>query len=113
MAGIKGIHKPKVVTRSRRRSQKAQKADVNALDSALAALPEPDADGNRPARETALAILAAKMLQRRLAAGWTQQELASRAGVRPETVSRLETGKHAPNTATFLKLERAMRAAGV
>jgi DNA-binding XRE family transcriptional regulator len=85
---------------------------IHEVYAVLAALPEPDKHGHRPARETALVILAAKMLQRRLAAGLTQQELASRAGVRPETVSRLETGKHAPNTTTFLKLERALRAAG-
>lgn len=113
MGSVRGMSRRQPASRARPRKRNTRQSDMHAMGAALATLPEPDADGNRPARETALAILATKMLQRRLAAGLTQQELASRAGVRPETVSRLETGKHAPNTATFLKLERALRSAGV
>jgi transcriptional regulator with XRE-family HTH domain len=76
-------------------------------------LPPADADGFYPATETLRVILARQLIQRRQAVGWTQAELAARAGVRQETISRLETGKHAPNVATVDKLDRALRAAGV
>jgi DNA-binding XRE family transcriptional regulator len=76
-------------------------------------LPAADADGYYPALETVRAILARKILTRRRAAGWSQAELAKRAGVRQETVSRLESGKHAPNVTTVEKIDRALSAAGV
>jgi ribosome-binding protein aMBF1 (putative translation factor) len=76
-------------------------------------LPSPHADGNYPARQTLQVILAQQMIRRREAAGWSQAELAQRAGVRQETVSRIESGKHAPTVTTVDKLDRALRAAGV
>jgi DNA-binding XRE family transcriptional regulator len=76
-------------------------------------LPTPDAEGNYPAAETLRVILAQQLIHRRAAAGWTQAELADRAGVRQETVSRLESGKHAPNVRTVDKLDRAFQIAGV
>jgi transcriptional regulator with XRE-family HTH domain len=76
-------------------------------------VPSPEADGNYPAVETLRALLAQQIIRRRKEAGWTQAELATRAGVRQETVSRLETGKHAPNVTTVDKIERALRSAGV
>jgi DNA-binding XRE family transcriptional regulator len=79
----------------------------------LPALPSPDADGNYAALEALDVIVARQIIRRRRAAGWTQAELARRAGVRPETLSRLETGKHAPNVATVDKLDQALRAAQV
>jgi len=76
-------------------------------------LPPPDKDGNYPAVETMRVIVAQQILRRRQAAGWTQAELAERAGVRQETVSRLESGKHAPNIRTVDRIDRALREAGV
>jgi DNA-binding XRE family transcriptional regulator len=76
----------------------------------LPVLPLPDADGNYAALEALDVIVARHIIRRRRAAGWTQAELARRAGVRPETLSRLETGKHAPNVATVDKLDQALRA---
>jgi transcriptional regulator with XRE-family HTH domain len=58
-------------------------------------------------------ILARQIIRRRQAAGWTQAELARQARVRVETVSRLESGKHAPTVTTVDKLDRTLRAAGV
>jgi DNA-binding XRE family transcriptional regulator len=49
----------------------------------------------------------------RKAAGWTQAELAARAGVRQETISRIETGKHSPGLKTMAKIDRALKLAGV
>lgn len=81
--------------------------------AAVPALPPRDADGNYPATETLRAVLAQQIVRRRTTAGWTQAELARRAGVRQETVSRLESGKHAPNVATVDKLDRALKEADV
>jgi ribosome-binding protein aMBF1 (putative translation factor) len=90
------------------------RAQVRALQRRAApALPAPDAEGNYPAAATLRAILAQQLVRRRQAAGWTQAELAVRAGVRQETVSRLESGKHAPNVSTVDKLDRALQEAGV
>jgi DNA-binding XRE family transcriptional regulator len=71
-------------------------------------LPKPDAKGNLPAVEAARVLLARKIMRRRRAARLTQTELAKRAGVRVETVSRLEHAKHSPNVATVDKIVRAL-----
>ncbi len=71
-------------------------------------LPEADAEGTYPAVESARIILARKLIRRRRAAGLTQKNLAEQAGVRVETLSRLEHGRHSPNVATVDKLVRAL-----
>jgi DNA-binding XRE family transcriptional regulator len=71
-------------------------------------LPNPDAAGNYPAVESARVVLARKLIRRRRAAGLTQAELARRAGVRVETLSRLEHAKHSPNVATVDKIVRIL-----
>jgi len=75
------------------------------------ALPKPDADGNYPAVEYARASLARKIIKARRQVGLTQAELARRAGIRPETLNRIERGKTTPDTATIAKIERALDAA--
>jgi DNA-binding XRE family transcriptional regulator len=75
-------------------------------------LPEPDAEGNRPALETIDALIARDIIERRKRAGLTQAKLAQRAGVRTETINRLEAGKHAPNVRTVKKIDAALKAAG-
>jgi DNA-binding XRE family transcriptional regulator len=71
-------------------------------------MPEPDAAGNFPAVEAARVVLARKIIRRRRAAGLTQAELAKRARVRVETISRLEHAKHSPNVATVDKILRTL-----
>ena len=71
-------------------------------------LPEPDAQGNYPAVEALRVTLARKIIRRRRAAGLAQVELASRAGIRPETLNRLEQGRHTPSIPTVDKLDRAL-----
>jgi DNA-binding XRE family transcriptional regulator len=71
-------------------------------------LPPPDASGNYPAVETMRVMLAQKLIRARRAAGLTQAELAKLAGVRVETVNRLEAGKHSPNVSTVDKIHRAL-----
>jgi DNA-binding XRE family transcriptional regulator len=55
--------------------------------------------------------LAEKLVRRRLAAHLSQAELARRAGVRPETLNRIERGRTTPDFATIRKLVVAMNAA--
>jgi DNA-binding XRE family transcriptional regulator len=71
-------------------------------------LPKPDAQGNYPAVDSARVLLARKLIRRRRALGLSQAELAKRAGVRAETLSRLEHGKHSPNVATVDKIVRTL-----
>src|SRR5207237_8948813 len=51
-------------------------------------LPEPNADGNYPAREYMLASIARDIIRHRRRLGLTQLELARRAGIRAETPNR-------------------------
>jgi len=46
-----------------------------------------------------------------VAAGLSQRELALKAGVRVETLCRIETGKHIPSVPTIDKLDRALKLA--
>ena len=55
--------------------------------------------------------LAEKLQRRRLAVRLSQAELARRAGVRPETLNRVERGRTTPDFATIRKLVVAMDAA--
>jgi DNA-binding XRE family transcriptional regulator len=57
------------------------------------------------------ASLAEKLVRRRLAAGLSQAELARRAGIRPETLNRIERGRTTPDFATIRKLVLAINAA--
>lgn len=77
----------------------------------LPPLPKPDADGNYPAIEYARASLARKIVRDRVGAGLTQRELARRAGVRVETLCRIETGKNTPSVPTVAKLDQALQSA--
>jgi transcriptional regulator with XRE-family HTH domain len=44
--------------------------------------------------------------------GWSQAELARRAGVRVETLNRIETGRRTPSVATIEKIDEALRSGG-
>jgi ribosome-binding protein aMBF1 (putative translation factor) len=63
---------------------------------------------NIPAIEYVRKSLARRITQARRAAGLIQAELARRAGIRPETLNRLEKGKTTPAIATVIKIERAL-----
>ncbi len=62
---------------------------------------------------TVRVLHARKLIQKRESAGLSQSDLARRAGVRQETINRLEKGKNSPDTATIAKITKALRAAGV
>jgi ribosome-binding protein aMBF1 (putative translation factor) len=55
--------------------------------------------------------LAAALAERRRAVGLSQADLAEAAGVRVETVNRIERGHNVPDFATVRKLLKALRTA--
>ncbi|MCC6124027.1 MAG: helix-turn-helix transcriptional regulator [Pirellulales bacterium] len=61
-----------------------------------------------PAFDIDRASLAEKLRRHRRAAGLSQAELARRAGVRAETLNRIERGRTEPDFTTIRKLVRAM-----
>ena len=76
----------------------------------LPPLPPKDAHGNYPTIEAMRVTMARTIIRRRRAVGLTQVELARRAGVRQETLSRLEHGKHTASLPTIRKIEAALEA---
>jgi len=80
-------------------------------DDHLPPLPQPDAHGNFPAVEFAKISLARDIIRDRRAAVLTQQELASLVGVRQETISRIETGKHRASVKLVDKIDRVLQKA--
>jgi DNA-binding XRE family transcriptional regulator len=64
-----------------------------------------------PGFELDRATLAEKLMRRRRASGLSQADLARRAGIRPETLNRIERGRTTPDFATIRKLVEAMNAA--
>ena len=82
-------------------------------DAPLPPLPTRDAKGNYPAIAYGRALLARRIVAARNRAGWSQAELARQAGVRKETIHRIEAGKNNPDESTFAKIEKAFAAAGV
>ncbi len=77
----------------------------------LPPLPSADAEGNVPAVQYARASLARKIITARRAAGLSQAELARRAGVRPETLNRIERGRNTPDPATIATISRVLERA--
>ena len=75
----------------------------------VAPTPHTDEDAETSAGDPA--ALAARRVTRRQAAGLSQAELARRAGVRAETLNRVERGRTTPDFATIRKLAAALRQA--
>ncbi|MDA0833362.1 MAG: helix-turn-helix domain-containing protein [Planctomycetota bacterium] len=80
-------------------------------DDALPEFPTPDANGRFPAAEYNRISMARSLISDRRATGMTQAELAQRAGVRQETISRLESGKHMASATTIKKIDKAIASA--
>jgi predicted transcriptional regulator len=79
-------------------------------DKDLPPLPKPDKHGRFPALQYARMSLARDLIRDRKGAGLSQQQLADLAGVRQETLSRIETGKHTAAPRTIDKIMHAMEA---
>jgi len=82
------------------------------LDQAqLPLFPKPDRRGRLPALEYARVSLARDLIRARKGVGLSQQQLADQAGLRQETISRLETGKHTAHPRTVDKIMRVIESA--
>ncbi len=77
----------------------------------LPPLPEPDENGNCPAVEYVRVSIARDIIKDRVKAGLSQRELAERAGIRVETLCRIETGRHTASVPTIDKIDRALKRA--
>lgn len=82
-----------------------------AAEAYVPPMPEPDERGLYPAIESCRVLTARDFVGRRLALGLTRAELAAIAGLRPSTVERVESGKHATTQRTLAKLESAFKRA--
>ena len=80
-------------------------------DDDLPALPSPDANGRYPAVEYSRISLARNLIRDRKSVGLSQERLAELAGIRQETISRLETGKNSATPGTIAKIDRVIVAA--
>ena len=77
----------------------------------IPAYPPKDAKGNVPAKDYLRVSIARDIIRERVAAGLSQKQLAKLAGIRVETLCRIETGKHTPSVATIDKIDRALKKA--
>ena len=74
----------------------------------LPRLPKPDRRGRVPAVQYARISLARDLIRNRKSVGLTQQQLADLAGIRQETLSRLEAGKHSATVRTVERITEAI-----
>lgn len=87
-------------------------AGRSAEEAGLPPFPKADRHGNVPAGAFARVSIARDLIRQRRAAGLSQEGLAKLAGVRQETISRIETARHTPSAGTLGKIERALAGAG-
>jgi DNA-binding XRE family transcriptional regulator len=79
-------------------------------DEELPPLPRPDKHGRFPALQYARISLARDLIRDRKSVGLSQQRLADKAGIRQETLSRIETGRHTASPKTVEKIMRVIEA---
>lgn len=77
-------------------------------DVSLPELPARLASGNYPAVQALRVGLARKLIQRRWNLGLSQAEVARRAGIRSETLNRIEKAKVTADTSTVAKIARVL-----
>ena len=78
-------------------------------ESSLPPFPAADTKGNRPAMEYIQVSIARDIIKERRSLGLSQLQLAELAGLRQETLSRLESGKHSPTVRTVEKIDQALK----
>lgn len=72
---------------------------------------KPDKHGRVSAIEYTRVSIARDIIRERKALGLREQALANLAGVRQDTLSRIETGKHTATVQTINKIDRALKRA--
>jgi ribosome-binding protein aMBF1 (putative translation factor) len=75
------------------------------------AMPARRANGDYPAIEAARVSIARDVIRGRKAAALSQAELARRAGIRVETLNRIEKAKVTADVATMERIDKALAAA--
>src|SRR6266508_1715203 len=76
--------------------------------SVVPRMPPLSPDGTYPAGQAMRAMMARRIIAARKAVGLSQAALARKAGIRVETLNRLEKGKHTPDMATMAKINKAL-----
>jgi DNA-binding XRE family transcriptional regulator len=89
----------------------AEYRDLTAARAVRPEFPGADKDGNFPALQTGRVSIAREIIRRRQAVGLSQKALAESAGIRVETLNRIEKAKVTADTATIAKIDRALRRA--
>jgi DNA-binding XRE family transcriptional regulator len=106
---------PEYLTRNGRRMVVLEESEYERLrmraDEWEPLMPEPLPSGNYPAAEALAVIQARNILRARRKLGLSQVELARRAGIRPETLNRIEQGRNKPSVPTIAKIDRALKKA--
>ncbi len=87
-----------------------QAGEATVEDDRLPPLPKPDKHGRFPALQYARISLARDIIRDRKGVGLSQQRLADLAGIRQETLSRIETGRHTASQKTIDKIMRVIEA---
>ena len=80
-------------------------------DDTLPPHPKPDKRGLVPALEFTRISMARDIIRERKGLGLSQTELADLAGLRQETISRLESGKHTASPRTIDRIDKALKQA--
>lgn len=93
------------------RKTKSQRRAALSGDVTWPSLPAKLSSGNYPAVEALRVGLARKLIERRWGVGLTRAEVARRAGIRPETLNRIEKAKVTADTATVAKIVRILEQA--
>jgi ribosome-binding protein aMBF1 (putative translation factor) len=91
--------------------QEYERLAALAREAALPPYPEPDARGNYPAVAYCRVSIARDIIRDRLAAGLSQRELARLAGIRFETLRRIEAANYTAPPRTIEKIDRALERA--
>ena len=106
---------PEYLTRNGRRMVILDESEYQRLrlkaDEWEPLMPEPLPSGNYPATEALAVIQARNILHARRKLGLSQVELARRAGIRAETLNRIEQGRNKPSVPTIAKIDRALKKA--
>jgi DNA-binding XRE family transcriptional regulator len=79
------------------------------MESGLPAYPTADEKGNLPALDYCRVSIARDIIKKRRALDFTQEQLAKLAGLRLETLIKLESGKHSPSVRTVDKIDQALK----
>lgn len=74
----------------------------------LPSYPPEDENGGMPALEFARVSIARSLIEDRRKAGLSQAQLAKLAGVRQETISRIESAKVSVTPATMAKIDKVL-----